>query len=78
MADALRAALEKAGLGHQLPAFEQAGVTNLGDLQTLTMQDYQSVGVVVMSDRRKLFELIQNLKRDANIAGGGAGGKARP
>lgn len=33
-------------------------------LVQLTMQDYQSVGVIVMVDRRKLFELIQSIRRE--------------
>ena len=34
-------------------------------LATLSMQDYSEVGVTNMPDRRKLFELIQMVKRYA-------------
>jgi kinesin family protein 2/24 len=60
-------------LGHATQGFVDAGVTTYRALMALTMQDYQSVGVVVMSDRRKLFEAIQKLKREgSNAAAAGA------
>lgn len=76
----LSSLLDKGGLGHAIPGFEAGGVTSVGQLMQLTMQDYQSVGVSVMMDRRKLFELIQMVKRDppAHSAGGGVGGGQVP
>ncbi|CUI12910.1 MCAK-like kinesin, putative [Bodo saltans] len=68
--------LEKGGLGHALSGFEAGGVTTVPQLMQLTMQDYQSVGVSVMMDRRKLFELIQMVKRDPPAHLGGGGGSS--
>mmetsp|Transcript_37949 Transcript_37949/g.117277 ORF Transcript_37949/g.117277 Transcript_37949/m.117277 type:complete len:630 (-) Transcript_37949:23-1912(-) len=66
--------LEDHQLGHAAQGFADAGVTTFRALMGLTMQDYQSVGVVVMSDRRKLFEAIQKLKRDGSAAAAGDSG----
>lgn len=56
--------LERGGLAHTVAGFEEGGVHTIAQLTQLTMQDYQSVGVSVMTDRRKLFELIQMVKRE--------------
>ena len=63
----LQQLLDRAGLGHMINGFYDGGVTNVAQLSQMTMQDYQTVGVVVMPDRRKLFELIQTLKRDQSV-----------
>ncbi|ESL08137.1 MCAK-like kinesin [Trypanosoma rangeli SC58] len=61
--------LEQGGLSHTIQGFIDGGVTSIQQLKQLTMQDYQSVGVIVMTDRRKLFELIQYMKREqANVS----------
>ncbi|CBH17247.1 MCAK-like kinesin, putative [Trypanosoma brucei gambiense DAL972] len=60
----LRELLEQGGLSHTIQGFVDGGVLTLQQLKQLTMQDYQSVGVIVMTDRRKLFELIQYMKRE--------------
>ena len=65
----LDALLERHGLGHAAKGFHDAHISTVAQLSSLTMQDYQSVGVVVMSDRRKLFELIQMTKRESATAG---------
>jgi kinesin family protein 2/24 len=72
--EVLRATLDSAGLGDFASGFEESGIMSVQQLLGLTMQDYQSVGVVVMSDRRKLFELIQTLKRDGGSAAPTNGG----
>lgn len=59
--------LEQAGLQQHYPSLRQKGVT-LSNLASLTMQDYNSVGVSTMPDRRKLFQLIQLLKREGTGA----------
>lgn len=64
MDDQLASLLSGAGLGHAVDSFVQADIRGLDRLVQLTMQDYAAVGVSVMSDRRKLFELIQSVKRD--------------
>ncbi|CCW66758.1 unnamed protein product [Phytomonas sp. Hart1] len=60
----LQKLLEKGGLGHTIQGFIDAGICNVQQLKQLVMQDYQSVGIIGMVDRRKLFELIQFLKRE--------------
>lgn len=64
MESQLRQLLVQGGLEHTVQGFVDGGVTSVQQLKQLTMQDYHSVGVIVMTDRRKLFELIQFLKRD--------------
>ncbi|KAG8345082.1 Microtubule binding Kinesin motor domain [Trypanosoma vivax] len=56
--------LEQGGLAHAVQGFIDGGILTVQQLKQLTMQDYQSVGVIVMTDRRKLFELIQYMKRE--------------
>ena len=70
MESQLQAMLERGGLGHCVSGFVEGGVCTVGQLTQLTMQDYQSVGVIVMTDRRKLFELIQFVKREQTSSGG--------
>ena len=62
----LQSWLNEAGLSHHYPAFENAGMT-VESLASLTMHNYNSVGVTNLADRRKLFELIQQIKRDYPI-----------
>ncbi|PWU92443.1 putative Kinesin-13 5 [Trypanosoma cruzi] len=64
MEQQLQDLLEQGGLSHTIQGFIDGGVTSVQQLKQLTMQDYQSVGVIVMTDRRKLFELIQYMKRE--------------
>eukprot|EP00760_Papus_ankaliazontas_P037748 PhM_4_TR8735/c0_g1_i1/m.5271/K10393/KIF2_24, MCAK; kinesin family member 2/24 len=61
--DSLYTWLERAGLAHAYEGFKNANL-DFRSLATLQMQDYQSVGVTSMPDRRKLFELIQVIKRE--------------
>lgn len=72
----LKQMLSQGGLDHAIQGFVDGGVTTVQQLKQLTMQDYHSVGVIVMTDRRKLFELIQFLKRDQ--ANGGTGVPTAP
>eukprot|EP01063_Lacrimia_lanifica_P029225 TRINITY_DN4419_c0_g2_i2.p1 TRINITY_DN4419_c0_g2~~TRINITY_DN4419_c0_g2_i2.p1 ORF type:complete len:760 (+),score=276.31 TRINITY_DN4419_c0_g2_i2:59-2338(+) len=58
--------LHTAGLSHHFPNFQAVGMT-VESLASLTMHSYNSVGVTNMADRRKLFELIQNIKREAPL-----------
>ncbi|KAH9600071.1 Kinesin motor domain [Trypanosoma melophagium] len=65
--------LEHGGLSHAIQGFIDGGIVSVQQLKQLTMQDYQSVGVIVMTDRRKLFELIQYMKREQTNASTNAG-----
>ncbi|TPX30845.1 hypothetical protein SmJEL517_g05688 [Synchytrium microbalum] len=47
--------------------FASHGINSLDALSSLTMQDYSSVGVISMDDRKRLFQLIQSLKNDFPI-----------
>jgi kinesin family member 2/24 len=72
----LKQMLSQGGLDHAIQGFVEGGITTVQQLKQLTMQDYHSVGVIVMTDRRKLFELIQFLKRDQANGGSGMAGPA--
>lgn len=65
--------LTKANLEHAVKGFLDGGVTTVGQLTQLTMQDYQSVGIFSMTDRRNLFELIQLIRRDQSSSNASAG-----
>eukprot|EP00755_Sulcionema_specki_P010739 Sspe_Gene.7095::Locus_2397_Transcript_1_1_Confidence_1.000_Length_2436::g.7095::m.7095/K10393/KIF2_24, MCAK; kinesin family member 2/24 len=52
-----------ADLAHHYQGLRAAGY-NVESLATLTMHNYNSVGVTNTTDRRKLFELIQTIKRE--------------
>ncbi|KPA76339.1 putative MCAK-like kinesin [Leptomonas pyrrhocoris] len=69
----LKQMLVQGGLDHAIQGFVEGGVTTVQQLKQLTMQDYHSVGVIVMTDRRKLFELIQFLKRGQANGGSAVG-----
>eukprot|EP00796_Vickermania_ingenoplastis_P004205 gene4205-3037_t len=68
----LRKYLEDANLQDAIPGFLHGGVTTVQQFTQLTVQDYQSIGVIVMEDRRKVFELIQLVRRERS-SGAGAG-----
>lgn len=70
----LRKYLVQANLEHLIRGFVDGGVTTVSQLTQLTMQDYQSIGVIVMTDRRKVFELIQSIRREQSSNNGGSGG----
>ena len=55
--------LVRGGLSHVVDGFLAGSITSMGQLQSLTMHNYSSVGVSHIGDRRKLFELIQAVKR---------------
>jgi kinesin family member 2/24 len=54
--------LQKAELAHHFEDFHRCGI-GASQLTLLSMQDYATVGVHSMPERRKLFELIQTIKR---------------
>ncbi|CCD15364.1 unnamed protein product, partial [Trypanosoma congolense IL3000] len=67
----LRDLLEQGGLAHTIQGFIDGEVLTLQQLKQLSMHNYQSVGVTVMTDRRKLFEVIQYVKREQATAPSG-------
>jgi hypothetical protein len=54
--------LRRADLDNFYPNFATRGINNLEALAQLTMQDYSSLGVTSMDDRKRLFQLIQMIK----------------
>lgn len=60
--DLLHVYLERAGLADYYQQFREHGVT-IENLPTMTMQQYSSVGITSKQDRKKLFELIQIVKK---------------
>ncbi|KAF9537865.1 Kinesin-like protein kif24 [Mortierella hygrophila] len=56
--------LRRSGLEHFYPSFSTRGITQLDNLVQLSMQDYNSLGVTSMEDRRRLFQLIQTIKTE--------------
>ncbi|KAG0228206.1 Kinesin-like protein kif24 [Actinomortierella wolfii] len=56
--------LRRAQLEHFYPSFSTRGITQLDNLVQLSMQDYNSLGVTSMEDRRRLFQLIQTIKSE--------------
>eukprot|EP00164_Ancoracysta_twista_P000259 GFYU01000365.1.p1 GENE.GFYU01000365.1~~GFYU01000365.1.p1 ORF type:complete len:678 (-),score=167.41 GFYU01000365.1:281-2314(-) len=63
--------LNGAGLGQYAPKFREKDVTETS-LINLSMQDYANLGVFSLPDRKKLFQLIQMLKREQESGGGSA------
>ncbi|KAF9168538.1 Kinesin-like protein kif24, partial [Mortierella sp. AD011] len=54
--------LRRSGLEHFYPSFSTRGITQLDNLVQFSMQDFNSLGVTSMDDRKKLFQLIQTVK----------------
>jgi len=47
--------------------FSSVGIQNTAHLLALTMQDYPTLGITSMQDRRQMFHLIQNVKEKENL-----------
>ncbi|CAO3591061.1 unnamed protein product [Absidia cylindrospora] len=45
-------------------SFSTNGITQLESLAQLSMQDYNSLGIVSIQDRKKLFQLVQSLRQE--------------
>eukprot|EP00758_Cryptobia_borreli_P006425 Tbor_TRINITY_DN5150_c1_g1::TRINITY_DN5150_c1_g1_i1::g.26359::m.26359/K10393/KIF2_24, MCAK; kinesin family member 2/24 len=71
----LRDMLDRGGLSHTIDGFTEANIRSVSQLTLLTMQDYATVGVTFMGDRRKLFELIQIVKREQTAAAAAGSGQ---
>ncbi|KAI8054487.1 P-loop containing nucleoside triphosphate hydrolase protein [Syncephalis plumigaleata] len=54
--------LRRADLEHFYPSFTSHGITQLEELMTLSMQDFNTLGVKTRDDRQRLFELIQAIR----------------
>ncbi|KAL7750447.1 hypothetical protein RI367_004221 [Sorochytrium milnesiophthora] len=70
---ALLETLRKVDLDQFFPNFASRGIQSIEHLAQLTMQDYSSLGVTSMDDRKRLFQLIQTIKAtypDLQSAGG--------
>lgn len=69
----LRKYLVQANLEHAIQGFIDGGVTTVEQFNQLTMQEYQSVGIVGMKDRRNVFELIQLTRREHTSSNASSG-----
>ncbi|KAI7877785.1 kinesin-domain-containing protein [Lichtheimia hyalospora FSU 10163] len=56
--------LRDADLEQYYPSFSTHGITQLESLAQLSMQDYSSLGITSIPDRRKLFQLVQKLRQE--------------
>ncbi|CAO0801723.1 unnamed protein product [Mucor circinelloides] len=56
--------LRKAELEQYYPSFSSNGITQLENLAQLSMQDYSSLGITSIPDRKKLFQLVQSLRQE--------------
>lgn len=59
--------LEQFSLERYYETFTSVGIKNTSHLLALTMQDYPTLGITSMQDRRKMFHLIQNIKDKENL-----------
>ncbi|KAI9257146.1 P-loop containing nucleoside triphosphate hydrolase protein [Phascolomyces articulosus] len=56
--------LRKHDLDHFYPTFSNHGITQLQNLVQLSVQDYATLGITDIGDRRKIFGLIQMLRKE--------------
>lgn len=66
-ADSLGELLQQFSLEKYYETFNSVGIQNTAHLLALTMQDYPTLGITSMQDRRKMFHLIQNVKDKENL-----------
>ncbi|KAF7722586.1 Kinesin-like protein kif24 [Apophysomyces ossiformis] len=64
MATLLLDTLRKAELEQYYNSFSTHGITQLESLAQLSMQDYNSLGITSIQDRKKLFQLVQSLRQE--------------
>ncbi|KAI9029982.1 P-loop containing nucleoside triphosphate hydrolase protein [Phycomyces nitens] len=64
MTTLLQDTLRKADLEQYYPSFSTYGITQLESLAQLSMQDYGSLGITSIYDRKKLFQLVQTLRQE--------------
>ncbi|KAG0164160.1 Kinesin-like protein kif24 [Apophysomyces sp. BC1034] len=64
MATLLLDTLRKADLEQYYTSFSTHGITQLESLAQLSMQDYNSLGITSIQDRKKLFQLVQSLRQE--------------
>ncbi|XP_064620210.1 uncharacterized protein LOC135483337 [Lineus longissimus] len=62
MADCLYECLREARLEHYYPKLEANGITMAETLSKLTMNDYSSLGISSLEDKKRLFRLIQIIR----------------
>jgi len=55
--------LDRVGLSDYFNQFKKCGI-GMDNITTMTIQDYSRVGITNKQDRKKLFELIQVVKRN--------------
>ncbi|ORE16933.1 hypothetical protein BCV71DRAFT_265213 [Rhizopus microsporus] len=56
--------LKKAELDQYYSSFSANGITQLESLAQLSLQEYSSLGITSVADRKKLFHLVQSLRQE--------------
>lgn len=64
MNSSLLETLKQSELDHYYNSFLSYGITELDTLAQISMQDYGSLGINSIQDRKKLFQLVQNLRQN--------------
>ena len=54
--------LERIGLGYAIPYFKEKNITSPKALTSLTIKDYEDLHVSDLSDRKRLYELVQRVR----------------
>lgn len=54
--------LERIGLGYAVPFFLKKGIVSPKALTSLTIKDYEELHVSDLSDRKRLYELVQRVR----------------
>ena len=54
--------LERIGLGYAVPYFKEKGIISPKALTSLTIKDYEDLHVSDLSDRKRLYELVQRVR----------------
>ena len=54
--------LERIGLGYAVPYFKEKGIVSPKALTSLTIKDYEELHVSDLSDRKRLYELVQRVR----------------
>ncbi|KAF1796706.1 P-loop containing nucleoside triphosphate hydrolase protein [Mucor lusitanicus] len=60
--------LRKHELDQFYPTFSTHGITHLQSLAQLSLQDYSRLGITDTGDRRKIFGLVQAIRKDSELS----------
>ncbi|KAK4520991.1 oligomeric, coiled-coil, peripheral membrane protein [Mucor velutinosus] len=60
--------LKKSDLDQYYTSFLSFGISHLNGLAQISMQDYGSLGITSISDRKRLFQLVQTLRHQQDLS----------